>query len=135
MTTDNTNVHYTELKGADAALSDSPAPNVHQLLFHPPSQTSPAAATTTFTIVNPSPISTKPVEHFCRYCKFKGLTIASKIPGKCQAMACYSFLTFILFPISLVACMSEVFYETEHLCGKCHRHIVNIGPCGYGTEE
>eukprot|EP00826_Nyctotherus_ovalis_P004643 TRINITY_DN1101_c0_g1_i2.p2 TRINITY_DN1101_c0_g1~~TRINITY_DN1101_c0_g1_i2.p2 ORF type:complete len:102 (+),score=21.68 TRINITY_DN1101_c0_g1_i2:114-419(+) len=71
----------------------------------------------------------KPMDHYCRFCKYKGPTEIRKAPGRCQKMACFSFLSVILIPLSIAACTTSVFYETEHVCGKCHRHIAVIYPC------
>jgi len=78
-------------------------------------------------------LGTVPFEHQCRFCKYKGLTQVTKVPGRCQTIACYSFLVPIFLPLSIVACVSNVFYETEHCCGKCHRHIGLVKPCTGGV--
>ncbi len=73
--------------------------------------------------------SMQPVDHYCRFCKYKGLTLTTKVPGRCQTLTCYSFLLPVLIPLSIIACVSNVFYETEHVCGKCHRHVALVKPC------
>ena len=76
------------------------------------------------------PIKAKePVEHYCKYCKYNGLTSTEKVAGRCQTLGCYSFVIPLFIPVSIIACVSNVFYETEHRCGKCHRHIEMIPPC------
>lgn len=79
--------------------------------------------------MEPAIFSKIPVEHFCQFCKYKGPTQVAKIPGRCQMLTCWSFLIPVLLPLSVVACVSNVFYETEHKCGKCHRHIAIVKPC------
>ncbi len=93
----------------------------------------PTAASAPFNIAPKAPTA-KPFEHYCRFCKYKGLTVTAKVPGRCQTLACYSFLVPIFIPLSIVACASNVFYETEHICGKCHRHVALVRPCGVGAK-
>ncbi|MDR3548230.1 MAG: LITAF-like zinc ribbon domain-containing protein [Candidatus Pacebacteria bacterium] len=74
-------------------------------------------------------VSKLPVVHYCQYCKHNGETHVVNIAGKCQTYACYSFLTVVLAPVSLVACLTPIFYDKEHRCGKCHRYVATVRPC------
>ena len=65
----------------------------------------------------------------CKYCKHNGLTTVNKVAGRCQCIMCWSFVVPLFLPVSIVACATNVFYDTEHVCQKCHRHVAIVPAC------